>query len=56
MYVKFVEHLSMYRDARVLVSPNRQIVACLAVIRDARVIRRTEAEFILFSRIPRKRQ
>ena len=44
----------MYRDARVSVDPNGQNVARLAVIKDARVIRRTNAELILFSVIPKK--
>ena len=55
-YVNYVEHLQLYRDARVYVCPNGQNVARLAVIRDARVIRKTNAELILFSRIPRKRR
>ena len=56
MYVNYVERLQLYRDARVCVCPNGQNEARLAAIRDARVIRRTEAELILFSRIPKEGQ
>ena len=56
MYVNYVEHLQLYRDARVYVCPNGQNVARLAVIRDVRVIRRTEEGHILFSKIPEGRQ
>ena len=54
MYVNYVERLQMYRDARVRVCPNGQNLARLTVIRDARVIRRTDAKLILFSVLPKK--
>ena len=56
MYVNYVEHLLLYRDARVDMCPNGQNVARLTVLRDVRVIRRTEEEHILFSKIPERRQ
>ena len=56
MYVNYVEHLQLYRDARVDMCPNGQNVARLTVFRDVRVIRRTEEEHILFSKIPEGRQ
>ena len=51
MYVKYVAHLTMFRDARVLRSPAGQNVARLTMYRDARVLRSPTTRPTLFSRV-----